>query len=133
MRPKGDFEMEYRRIAEAHRCLECGEKIIYGRSDKVYCSDDCRHRHNNRRASSKASVERVNRYLMKNYQILRSFIDSGRTSVSLRELELSGYKCGFVTGYARVNKHTELTCFDLRFFLTDTKIYSLAFITGADN
>jgi len=119
--------MEYKKLKEPeHRCLECGVRIRYGRSDKVYCSDNCRHRHNNRKAGSRSSVERVQRYLMSNYRILQSFLEKGRTSVSIRELELAGYKSGFVTGYARVNKHAELGCFDLRFVQTETKIYSLS-------
>lgn len=118
--------MDYKNsFSDTHRCLECGEKINYGRSDKVYCSDTCRHHHNNRKSSSRAHIERVNRYLTGNYRILRSFLEQGRTSIPLKELDLAGYKAGFVTGYSKVNKHAELSCFDLRFIQTDTKIYAL--------
>ena len=35
-------------------CLECGDKIKYGRMDKKFCCDECKVRHNNKMAKRRA-------------------------------------------------------------------------------
>ena len=53
------------------RCLECGDKISYGRSDKKFCCEDCKNRHHNHKVRSSRSVKRrVVSALERNYDIL---------------------------------------------------------------
>lgn len=119
--------MDYKQFGHKHiRCLECGEEIQYGRTDKKYCSDTCRHHHNNKKSTSRAYMGRIQRSLSRNYQILSSLLEEGRTSVSLLELDVLGYKRSLVTGYIKNNKHVELSCFDITFIQTDSKIYRLS-------
>ena len=37
-------------------CLHCGDKISYGRTDKKYCSDECRAFFNNRKLRERRSL-----------------------------------------------------------------------------
>ena len=51
-------------------CLECGRSLI-GRSDKKFCSDDCRTNHNNKQNSDQTNyIRRVNNILRKSRRIL---------------------------------------------------------------
>ena len=84
-------------------CLECGEKII-GRSDKKFCSDDCRNAYNNKLNKDSTNLMRnINNKLRKNYRILSSF--------------------NFVDGKAKTNR-TKLVSegFDFEYF-TSLKVY----------
>ena len=46
--------MDYgKRVRNLPRCLECGDKILYGRTDKKFCCEECRMKHFY--ASSKAT------------------------------------------------------------------------------
>ena len=68
------------------KCLECGEPF-FGRSDKKYCSDQCRSIYNNRiDVASKNLIRNTNNRLKKNYTILSSLNVSGKTKVTRLKL-----------------------------------------------
>ena len=60
--------MEYvKRERKLPVCLECGDKIRYGRSDKKFCCEDCKTRHyNNLAKGSRAYRRRVISRLARN-------------------------------------------------------------------
>jgi len=63
-------------------CLECDEPF-YGRSDKKFCSDQCRNTFNNRiDGSVKNLIRNTNNRLRKNYKILSELNQSGKTKVT---------------------------------------------------
>ena len=80
------------------RCPNCN-KIISGRTDKVFCDDKCRnnfyYRINNEQMTF---IRTVNKKLLKNRGIMRSINPSGRTSVPKQYLERQGFDFDCFTG-----------------------------------
>jgi hypothetical protein len=78
-------------------CLECGEKII-GRSDKKFCSDQCRVAYNNRLNSNETNFMRnVNNVLRKNRRILIELNTTGKSRVSRERLNEKGFDFNYFT------------------------------------
>ncbi|MBR5833075.1 MAG: hypothetical protein IKY48_00670 [Bacteroidales bacterium] len=109
------------------KCLHCGQQIRYGRTDKKYCCDDCKNRHHNEQAKSgRAYRRKIMAQLMANYQILDNLFRAGVTSVELIIAITMGFVPGVVTSYRRVGKHDEFCCFDIKYIMTDMRIYSIS-------
>lgn len=64
--------------------------------------------------------------LMANYQILDNLFRAGVTSVELIIAITMGFVPGVVTSYRRVGKHDEFCCFDIKYIMTDMRIYSIS-------
>ena len=121
--------MDYgnKKIKHMPRCLECGEQIRYGRTDKKYCCEDCRNRHHNSMMKdSRAFRRRTLSILSRNYSILEEFIKFGIRSVDLSYLLQRGFVPGIVTSYRKVRKHDEYSCFDIKYIMTETRIYGMS-------
>lgn len=68
-------------------CKECGKRFV-GRSDKLFCDDDCRNAYYNRRRQAEMKeIREVNAILRTNRIILRSLYFEGSRRVSRRRLE----------------------------------------------
>ncbi|MBO5419852.1 MAG: hypothetical protein J6A22_07180 [Bacteroidales bacterium] len=119
--------MEYRKHERTTpQCLECGEKIRYGRTDKKFCCEDCRSRHYNRLArSGRAYRRRVLAQLSRNYAILEELVRAGKESVDLSDIEVLGFSPNVVTSFSRGRKYVEYACFDIRYVMTESRIYSI--------
>jgi hypothetical protein len=116
-----------KRVRNIPTCLQCGDKIRYGRTDKKFCCDDCRNRHYN--AQSKASRtfrRKVMAQLIGNYEVLDTLFKSGVTSIELIDAVTMGFVPGIVTAYRRVGKHDEFCCFDIKYIMTNMRIYSIS-------
>ncbi len=71
-------------------CLECGYEIT-GRSDKKFCSDQCRNTYNNRlKQDANNFVRNVNAILRKNRRILEDLNPTGKTKVPFQKLTGQG-------------------------------------------
>ncbi len=78
-------------------CLVCNAPII-GRSDKKYCSDQCRaSRHNANRSRTEDFISDLNKSLRKNRTILNSLSPEGRSVVEMTILTNLGFKFGYFT------------------------------------
>ena len=119
--------MKYiRKLRTVPKCLHCGERIGYGRSDKKYCCEDCRVEHNNSVVrDTKAFRRRVLSALSSNYDLLSSVLRSGADSIPLADIVSMGFVPSVVTSYRKVGKHNEFGCFDIRYRITSAKIYSI--------
>lgn len=119
--------MKYeRKLRVVPRCLRCGEKIVYGRTDKKYCCENCRMEHHNEQLrDSRTFRRRVLSQLSSNYNILSTVLQSGADSIQLADLAAMGFVPGVVTSYSRVGKHDEFCCFDIKYRMTATKVYSI--------
>lgn len=107
-------------------CLECGDKIRYGRTDKKFCCDGCRMKyHHEQVKSSKMYRRRILAILTRNYDILENLLKSEVTTVDLFDLEGLGFIPGVVTSYRKVNKHDEYTCFDIKYIMTPSRVTSI--------
>ncbi|MFS8617628.1 MAG: DUF2116 family Zn-ribbon domain-containing protein [Solitalea sp.] len=78
-------------------CLECGEAFA-GRSDKKFCSDQCRTSFNNRlNKATHRIVRSVNAILRSNRKILLDINRTGKTTVSIRQLVARGFDFRYFT------------------------------------
>lgn len=86
-------------MPEAHekRCGECG-KMIVGRIDKRFCSDQCRNTYNNRLNRDRTShVRNTNNALRKNRRILMELKSRGRKKISRGKLLSRGFDFTLMT------------------------------------
>ena len=114
-------------------CLECGDQIRYGRTDKKFCCDECRTKNYNERArKSRIFKRRVMNALVRNYNLLDKLIKSDMDSIDLLSLVTLGFIPSLMTSYRKNGKHDECGCFDIRYIMTRTRIYSISKIENFD-
>jgi hypothetical protein len=94
-------------------CLECGEPFK-GRSDKKFCSDQCRTTYYNRENSDSTNYMRnVNRILRKNRKILADLNPSGKTTIQKIKLQEQGFNFNFFTNvYRTKTEKTYYFCYE---------------------
>ncbi|WP_216854392.1 hypothetical protein [Pedobacter panaciterrae] len=85
-------------------CRNCGEEILYGRTDKKFCNDACRIDYNNkvkmeRRGEHPEFVKKIAKILSHNYQILRKLNTKSKTIVSEQQLNGLGFNFNYLTSY----------------------------------
>jgi predicted nucleic acid-binding Zn ribbon protein len=80
------------------RCIQCG-KENQGRSDKRFCSQDCKNAwHADRRQELQAIMGKVNAALRRNWVLLVRVLDGGyRKQVRRVELEALGFRWNYMT------------------------------------
>ena len=79
------------------KCLDCGDKIR-GRTDKKFCSDQCRNNYNNRlNRDSNNLVRNVHGLLRKNRRILSDLYTEGKVVIHKDALFVMGYNFNFFT------------------------------------
>ena len=107
-------------------CLECGDRIRYGRSDKKFCCDSCRVKFNNEQVkTSRLYRRRILGSLARNYEILEDLMRSEVMSIELIDLEGLGFSTGVMTSYRKVGRHDEYSCFDIKYIMTATRVYGI--------
>ncbi len=107
-------------------CLECNEEFI-GRSDKKFCSDQCRSSHNNKLNSDANNfVRNVNNILRKNRRILATLNPDGKSKVHRDKLLEKGFKFSYFTNiYQTKAGKTYHFCYDQGYLAIDRGYYAL--------
>lgn len=107
-------------------CEECG-RSINGRSDKKFCSDQCRTTFNNRRNSIETNhIRRVNTILRKNRRILEELSPQGKTKVNRGELTLQGFDFRYHTMLHKTrNGSTYYFCYERGYLEIDNNTFLL--------
>jgi hypothetical protein len=78
-------------------CSECGS-TFKGRTDKKFCSDQCRTSHNNKLNSNENNyVRNVNNILRRNRRILIDLNPDGKNRVSCDKLKSRGFDFNYFT------------------------------------
>jgi predicted nucleic acid-binding Zn ribbon protein len=78
-------------------CLDCGAKLL-GRSDKKFCSDQCRNNYNNRLNRDQNNyVRNVHAQLRRNRKILSDLLEDGYEHIHRDALIAQGYSFTFFT------------------------------------
>ncbi len=107
-------------------CLECGNQIRYGRTDKKFCCEDCKAKHHNSLARAARSFKsKVISMINRNYEILDALVKEGIDSIDLLDLMTMGFVPGMMTSYRRSGKHDVFTCYDIKYIMTGTRVYSI--------
>ncbi len=120
--------MGYEEIQEESlACLECGDKIEYGRNDRKFCCDSCKNRYNNRKArGSRIARTKVIAAIERNYAILEKLIRLGIQEIGLTELAYLGFDIMYVTSYCKHRRHDEYGCFDIHFTVMSERVVSIS-------
>lgn len=120
--------MEYKRVTRRTPvCLECGDKIRYGRTDKKFCCVECKDRHHNRQARvSRTFKRKILCQLDRNYGILDSLLYEGTDAMEITDLLALGFVPDMVTSIRRLRNHWVCGCFDIKYIMTPTRLYSIS-------
>jgi predicted nucleic acid-binding Zn ribbon protein len=113
---------------EKKRCLDCGE-IIRGRTDKKFCSDQCRNSYNNKlNRDSNNFVRNVHGLLRKNRRILSDFYNDGKTKVHTDALIALGYNFNFFTHIIQSADGRECRyCFEFGYRILENDFLEISF------
>jgi hypothetical protein len=107
-------------MSQSRTCLQCSAAIV-GRSDKRYCSDQCRHLANNtvkRQSQGERRIHQVNTALRRNRSILKQLSPQGKTTIPRQYLELAGFDFRYLTQIYRTQKgNTYHLCYDYGYML----------------
>lgn len=95
------------------KCLDCGD-TLRGRTDKKFCSDQCRNNYNNRlNRDSNNFVRNVHGLLRKNRRILSDLYSEGKLKVHKDALFALGYNFSFFTHIIETSQgHKYHYCFE---------------------
>jgi predicted nucleic acid-binding Zn ribbon protein len=78
-------------------CVVC-QKLIYGRTDKVFCSIECKnHYHRVYKKEKKTVTFNIDAILTKNYQIIAGMMPPGVFKIKISKLDLE--RVGFLPNY----------------------------------
>lgn len=122
-----DTRMDYKKPhLEPLECLECGKEILYGRTDKKFCSEDCKNKyHNNKHKYSRNVHNKVLNGIERNYDILNRLHRSHIASIDIGDLLALGFRLDYSTGYRRANRHDEYRCFEFKYYITRNRLFGL--------
>lgn len=130
--------MEYGKNGEAAKCLECGDEILYGRTDRKFCSEECKNRFNNRKSrNSRVAKLRTLNALEKNHRILDRLLKAGMDSIEIILAKQMGFDPDYVTSFHSPGGIAEYCCFDIRYRMDGTMITGMSrmasFAPGDEN
>lgn len=119
--------MSYKIEDNEHRvCIECGREFDFGRSDKVFCSNQCRNTHHNRVNRDTRNIRnKTLTGLNTNYTVLEKLMKLEITSISLVDICQMGFNPELMTGHIKRKPHDECRCFDIKYCRTGTKIFKI--------
>jgi len=109
-----------------NHCQECGE-AIKGRSDKKFCSDDCRNTYNNRLNSDQHNyMRKVNNILRRNRRILASLNPDGKTKATRSQMLKEGFNFNYFTSiYTTKYGKTYYFCYEQGYLPIDQQACAL--------
>jgi len=118
--------MGYKIKDRTSKCLECGDRIEYGRLDRKFCCDACKNRFNNKKAKNSRIVKmRILHVLNKNYSILDRLIKINVTALTVMQLKQMGFDFDYITSYRKFRRHDEYGCFDISLVIMSSKVISI--------
>ncbi len=108
------------------RCLNC-KSVFYGRTDKKFCSEECKNGYNNRykkqQYHSRTSVARI---LDQNYAILENLLAIDAKSVRLDALDALGFQIPYCTYTTVVRTCRIYQCYDIQYMISKNSIYKIS-------
>lgn len=114
------------------KCLDCGE-VLRGRSDKKFCSDQCRNNYNNtinREANN--LVRNVHSVLRKNRKILCELYDSGTRKIHRDALLVSEFNMNFFTHLVETDNDSSVTRYCYEYGYRDIDPEYISLVKNAD-
>lgn len=113
-------------MMEKRVCPGCGF-TIYGRTDKVFCTDQCRTQHYNQKYREvDHAVRKINAALKRNRKILIELLDLGKTEVDEQTLLEMGFDFRYITAVVREEKDKlSYRCYDVGYYFQEPGIVKL--------
>ncbi len=107
-------------------CLDCGARLL-GRSDKKFCSDQCRNNYNNRLNRDQNNyVRNVHAQLRRNRRVLADLYDDGHRRIHHDALIARGYNFTFFTHLVETLEGVRWSyCFEYGFREIDSEYVEL--------
>jgi len=105
-------------------CTECQIKFV-GRSDKKFCSDQCRSIYNNRgKFDKEKEILRINAILRKNRTLLKKVNPIGKTTIRKEVLVIQGFDFKYFTHiFNTKNGQTYYFCYEYGYsYIPDDKL-----------
>ncbi len=100
---------------QAHSCLNCKEPL-QGRSDKKFCSDQCRATFNNsNKKPYEEAIKKLNSQLRKNRTILKTLCPTGKATVRREVLSEMGFSFRHFTSAYGKSSDLYFLCYDYAF------------------
>lgn len=94
------------------KCIECGDGFR-GRTDKKFCSDNCRSQYNNRRYKSNETMVKINQILKHNYRILKKLRESlNKRTIPIEYLLMEGFVMDYFTHMKSHDDKRVKYCYD---------------------
>lgn len=108
------------------QCLECGEALI-GRSDKKFCSDQCRTHYNNRiKQDTNSLVKKIDHTLKKNRRILIQLNPTGKSKIHKKTLMELGFNFNYFTNtYRTKSGNVYYFCYEHGYLPLDNGFFAL--------
>ena len=107
-------------------CRECAAPLA-GRSDKQFCSDDCRTAYHNRQYRQEmAHITQTNTILRRNRRILSMVFAAGIRAIRLTDRRLSGFDKGCYTAVRKqFLRREEYFCYEVSYKLSGGRLCHL--------
>ncbi|PRY05353.1 hypothetical protein CLV24_13033 [Pontibacter ummariensis] len=109
-------------MKEEKQCPQCGN-TLNGRSDKRFCSNQCRAQaHNQKRQHNEGEqlIQRLNTLLRRNRSILRQLSPQGKTTTYRQLLKTAGFDFRhFTHTYRTKSGNTYHFCYDYGYLLLE--------------
>ncbi len=75
--------------------------------------------------SGRVYRKKVLKTIDRNYELLDELIRKGGDSADLADFVAMGFVPGAVTSYGKSGKHDVYTCYDIKYIMTRTRLYSI--------
>ena len=108
-------------------CLECGAPLgAGGRSDRKFCSQECKNLwHNSRNGSYRNFRQKILSYLDRNHQILENLLRIGIRSVDRNEIISLGFSPCHMTSFTKYRTHVKYFCYDICYHISESRIWGI--------
>lgn len=110
-------------LIEEKRCCACCGQELEGRSDKKFCDDVCRNNYAYRKRSNDL-INRINKSLVYNRNVLKSMMGAGRKTVKKQILLDRDFDFNMVTGiYITRKRHEYRLLYDYAYrYINDDEV-----------
>jgi len=118
--------MGYEKRETQTACLQCGDKIVYGRADKKFCCPACKNKYHNKLSSqSKQARQMTVKLLEENYKILENLLRAGISSILIEDIEGLGFTTKLFTSSHRGRRGSIYYCFDIGYRMSEARLFRI--------
>ena len=112
------------KLSKMKTCPVCDHSIV-GRSDKKYCSDQCRNSFNNERKSASKEFTIIYSILKKNREILEEMVEQRRKKTKKEKLLQQGFNFYYFTSIDTAKRGSQYFCFEYGYYPLENNYYAL--------